>query len=268
MPLMLGLVLMMIPNLFAQETKPNIPQFVTVTTNHWNMNKEGFSMDEWKSMEKEFFTKVTMKNEFIVSTDVLTHFFTGDNTEILSVATYASWADIASATKRNGELARAAWPDSLKRRAFFQKRNSYYDDYHSDEIYSVAPGTKTRTENLEKEMVIYMRISQMAFPEDGTNKEFNEVMSTFNKNVFHKNNLIKSYYPNYHGYGADRRDFIEAFVVESLSDVEKSFDRNAELVESNWPDENKRKAFFDKMKKYFTGVHGDYLYKNIPELMK
>jgi len=53
-----------------------------------------------------------------------------------------------------------------------------------------------------------------------------------------------------------------------MADVEKSFDRTTELIKANWPDEATRKAFFEKMNKYFTGVHGDYVYKNIPELMK
>lgn len=267
--MMLGLALLIAPNLIAQDdAQPNVPQYVAVTTNHWNMDKEDFSMTEWKALQKEYFDKVTSKNEYIISSNVLTHYFTADNTEVINVATYASWENIDAAVKRSGELIRAAWPDSLKRREFFQKRNSYYDDYHSDEIYSTAPGSKIRTEGLDKEMTTYVRISKFSYPADGTNKEFDAVMKEFNEAVIQKNEYIKAYYPNYHGYGADARDFLEATICENLADVEKSFKRNEELINANWPDQEERKAFFGKMSKYFTGEHGDYVYKNIPELMK
>jgi len=58
------------------------PEFSSVTAIHLNQDLQDFSIDAWKTVEKEYFDKFTNKNEFIVTSIVLTHFFTADNIEI------------------------------------------------------------------------------------------------------------------------------------------------------------------------------------------
>jgi hypothetical protein len=123
-------------------------------------------------------------------------------------------------------------------------------------------------EKATEPMVFYVRVSHLAFPEDGKTEEIAAMMDEYNANVIAKNDVIKAYYPHRHYWGSDSRDFIEAFVVESLADVEKALDKNGELTKTHWPDDEKRKEFFAKMGKYFTGWHADYLYTHVPELSK
>ncbi len=52
-----------------------------------------------------------------------------------------------------------------------------------------------------------------------------------------KNSLIKGYYPSRHLWGADSRDFVEAFVYSTIGDLEKSVEASQALVKSHWPDE-------------------------------
>src|SRR5512145_416199 len=73
------------------------PVYLTVTTLHWNMDNGDFSMDKWKAIEKEYFDKVTNKNEFIAGSLVLLHLFTADNTELKIVNAYTSWENIDKA---------------------------------------------------------------------------------------------------------------------------------------------------------------------------
>ena len=87
------------------------PLYVSVTTMHWNMDLEDFSMDEWKSGATEYHEKVVMKNEHILSATTLLHRFTMDNTEVLFVTVHSSWNGIEAASKRNNELIEDAWPD-------------------------------------------------------------------------------------------------------------------------------------------------------------
>lgn len=243
-------------------------RILVVTTAHWNMDMEDFSMDEWKATEKEYFDKVTMKNELIVASDVLNHYFTADNSEIKFINVYSSWENIEKAAVRNNELAEAAWPDEKERDAFFKKQGKYYSNMHSDEIYNSIKGAKFMKEKSSEPLVYYVRVSQLAFPEDGKTEEIMALREEYTTNVIDKNDLILGYYPSRHYWGADSRDLVEAFVVESLCDVTKALDKNAELVKAHWPDETKRKEFFKKMNKYSTGWHGDYLFMNVPELSK
>jgi len=252
--------------LTAQE-KPT-QRYLAVTTLHWNMDMEDFSMDEWKAVEKEFLDKVTSKNEHILATNYGLHYMTADNTELLYVQLFDSWEGIDKANKRNAELSKLAWPDEAKGKAFFKKRDAYYDSYHSDEIYAPIPGAKPNIEESDKALLFYVRKSHLAFPDDGSKKEFNELRDPFLKEVIHKNQYIKGYYPYVHAWGADKRDYIEVFVVASLADLEKALDENNKLNKARFTDKTKQKETGKKMSKYFTGFHADYVYKSVPSLAK
>jgi len=249
----------------AQEEKE---YFITATTLHWNMNLENFSMDEWKAVEKEYLDKVVKKNPFIVGQDILLHYFTADNTEIILVTTYESWDAIEKASAKDDELVKLAWPDEKARKAYFEKKGNYYAHNHSDEIYKSYPGAKIPKANFDKSMLYYVRESVFAYPQDGTNKEFDELQNKYLTAVTLKNDYIKAYYPNVHAWGADNTNFTEVFVVETLGDLEKALDKNTELFNATWNDKAKKDSFNKMMDKYFSGVHKDYVYRSVPELTK
>ncbi|MEJ2113119.1 MAG: hypothetical protein P8X62_05295 [Flavobacteriaceae bacterium] len=252
----------------AQDDSNAGPEYYTVTTMHWNMDNEDFDRDTWIAVEKEYLDKVTKKNEYIMAASVYMHRMSPDNTELIVVNAYGSWDDIDKAANRNGELAREAWPDSEERSAYFNKRNAYYANEHSDEIYAVMSGSKNFSEAPTKDMILYWRTNHFAFPEDGSNEEFKETRDEYLENVIHKNEYVKAYFPFAHAYGADRTEYGEAFFFESMSDMEKMFDRNGELFRAHWDTEEARKAYGEKAGKYYTGVHGDAIYTHVLELSK
>jgi hypothetical protein len=266
--IVLALLLFSTSTIFAQTDAPKRPEFITVTTNHWNMNKKDFKMSEWKAAAKEFHEKVTMKNEFIMGASTYLHNMTADNTEFLSVQTFASWEDIGKFGKRNNELILAAWPDETKRNAFMDNLNSYYANEHSDEIYAPMSGAKLMAEKPTKDMVCYIRRSHFAFPENGTMEEFEKLRLEGNAAIVQKNEFVKAYYPNAHAWGSDKTEYVEAFFIDSLADLDKMFDRSDELMKAAFPDTAANKAKGEAWGKYFTGVHGDYLYTFIHDLSK
>ena len=250
----------------AQEETQEGPAFVTVSTWHWNMDYEDFDMDTWKAVEKEYYDKVTAKNELIMGSGVYLHHFTPDNSELLRVNSFASWEDIDKATERSNVLIREGWPDEAAREAFMQKRNAYYSDMHSDEIYATLANRKAT--NIAEAGILYIRRNHFAFPEEGSMEEFSSLEKEYVDNVFRKNELIKGYYPLVHAWGSDRTDFVEAFLLDSMENLEKLSDRNRELYRAHWADESARKEREKKAGKYFTGVHGDYIYDVVSELVK
>lgn len=265
--LTLFLLLLCLPAVFAQEEVKG-PEYITVTTMHWNMDLDDFNMNTWKTVEKEYMDKVTSKNEYVMGASFYVHQFTPDNTEVIYVQSYGSWNDIAKASNRNDELAKEAWNNENSRKSFFKKRNNYYAVEHEDEIYATLPGAKIMSQKPDKDMVLYVRKSHFAFPDDGSQEEFDTMRNEGLENIIQKNEYIKAYYPHVHAWGADRTEFVEAFLVESLADIDKMFDRNTELFNAKWTDENVRKTRGKKMGKYFTGTHGDYIYTAIAGLSK
>jgi hypothetical protein len=242
--------------------------FITVTTIHWNMNNKDFSMDKWKAVEKEYFDKVTNKNEFLLGSMFLMHYFTPDNTELKIVNAYSSWENIEKAEERSNELAKEAWPDKDQRTAFFKSQSAYYTNFHSDEIYSSLPYAKVLTAKSTEPLIYYVMVSQLAFPDGGTTKESGELMTEYTDKVISKNPAILAYYTSRHAWGANSQDFVQAFVVKSFEDIVTALDTDTKLEKSAWPDETSRKEFFAKRNKYFTGQHADYIYTSVPELTK
>ncbi len=252
---------------FAQEQAR--PEFVTVTTMHWNMDNNDFKMDDWKAVEKEYLDKITMKNEHVTGASFYLHRMTPDNTELLYVQTYPSWEALGKAAERNGELAAAAWPDEKARAAFFKKRSNYYSPRHSDEIYAPMQNAKVMSAPPTKDMICYVRKGHFNYSDEtATDEEFDALSKEYFDNVINKNEYIKAYYPMAHAWGSDRTESIEAFFVDSLGDLDKMGEKDDELFEAHWKDEASRKAMDEKAKKYFDGRHGDYIYTYVAGLSK
>jgi len=254
------------PLLYAQEAAKKATVMV-VTTVHWNMDKTDGSNDAWMALEKEYFDKVTSKNEFILRANFLTHAFTADNSEAIWVTLYENWDAIEDANDRTNELIMEGWPDEAARAKFMAEQSSYYTNMHSDEIYSVLDGGKAITERSTEPMIYYVRVSQMASPDDAVPGEMAAMRKEFNENVTFKNEYILGYYIYRHMWGADNRNLTEVYAVNSLCDIEASFDKNQELMDAKWS-EDEQKARGEKMSKYWTGIHGDYIWRNVPALVK
>ncbi len=184
------LVLLGMSNLLSgQEAKQS---YLTVTTLHRNTSNPDLKREDWLKVEKEYFEKVTMKNPYVQHSNILTHYFTADNTEIINVQAYESWEAIDKAWEKNNELIKAAWPDEKARKAFFEQRNSFYSGKHSDEIYAILPDRKEMSKIPDKQMIYYVRKSTAENPKDGTDKEFEALNKEFLDNVTYKNDILKA----------------------------------------------------------------------------
>ncbi len=245
------------------------PKITVITRAHWNMDMEEFSMDEWKKLESEYHEKVTMKNEFIKNSNVLLHYYTPDNSELLLCQTYNSWVDVEKANERSMELSEQAWPNEDERTAFFNKQRAFYSNMHSDEIYQERTLGKALATVSEEPLIYYMRTTHRAEPKDGSPEEIAELRKEYVENVLYKNEDMLGYYPMRHMYGADAREMLDVFVFKSMKELEEMNDSKLnDLAKAQWPDEEKRKAFMKSFNKYYSPWHGDLIYSSIPELSK
>ena len=261
--LLLGLLVftfMFTTKSFGQDTPTDEfkPVFLTVTTAHWTEDPDVDDSD-WLATEKEYFEKVTMKNDLIIGSGFYTHYFTPDNSEVLFVSVYANWDDIENANDVSAKLAEEAWPNEEERSAFFKKQNSYYSQMHSDEIYASMRFTKPLKSDSKEPLIYYVKKNELGEGGKGYKEYF--------ENVTMKNPYIKGYYTHRHRWGSNSRDALEVFVFDKFCDIESSFEENVKLGKEHWPDETQRKEFFKEYNKIFAG-HGDYIYQNVPELAK
>lgn len=262
--LMMLLLTFIVPNqVEAQEKKENEKEefqavYITVTTAHRSSDPD-VNFSDWLKTEKEYFDKVTMKNDLIIGSGFYFHYFTPDDSEINLVSVYKSWNDIEEANEVTTKLIEEAWPDEEERKAFFKKQSKYYSNMHSDEIYSSLPFKIDLIGESKEPLIFYVRVNKLGEGGDGFKEYF--------ENITKKNSYIKGYWTHRHKWGADSRDAIEVFALENFSDLEKMFDENSKLIKEYWPDEEKRKEFFKEYNKIFSG-HGDFILTNVPELSK
>ncbi|MHC0443406.1 hypothetical protein [Flavobacterium sp. 3-210] len=103
---LLGLVLWMslwCEATYAQEKEK--PVFITMTTLHRSLDAKA---KDWKAAEQEYFDKITSKNDLIIGSELLTHYYTNDNTEVVLVNVYRNWEDIEKANTISDDLAKKA----------------------------------------------------------------------------------------------------------------------------------------------------------------
>lgn len=264
-------IIILITSVFPDTLKAqNTDRFyVKIIKLHRNLNFKNASFENWVELEKEYLNKVIRKNEFILERDVLIHYMTEDNTEVLFIEKYKNWDDIERAEKRNKELENNNWVDTMKRRVFFDYIDQYFDNNQSDEIFITSPGQKKDSNYLGRSRFIHLRVNHLAFPKDGTENEFSILNEEFLKKSVYNNHFIKSYSPLVQVVGIDKRQYIEVTAVASLEDLENAFKEIDDfLYEPKKGEEVKHKNFIDNYFKYFNGFHGDYIYKSVPELKK
>jgi hypothetical protein len=263
---MIAFMLLLCNTTISAQDAPQEPRYYVVTTLHFNLNND--SDAKWEDVEKEYLDKVTMKNDHIMGAGFYTHLYTSNSTDVKYVQVFGSWEAIEKATQRNSELEKEAWPNDEARAAFLKTQSSFYTNKHSDEIYSVVAGSKPLSGELTDNSIVYVRTSYFAYPEDAVPGELTKLRAEVVENVYNKNEFIKAYYPHRHFYGQNSKQFIEAFFLDSMDDLDDMNRRDGELIKAHWTDEAAGKAFFDKFSRYFTGVHGDEVLSVVPSLRK
>lgn len=240
-------------------------RYATITTLHGVV---GADYEEWLKVEKEYFEKVTSKIDILLEQEVLVRYFGNDLSEIKVINVFKNWSDIENVNNYRESLIAEAWPNLDDRNAFFKKQNSFYTNYHTDEIYLTSSLSKQMTTSekasLKNPMVYYMDTNILS---DNDNSNSHKMYEEYLNAVIYKNSYIKAYYPFRHYWGSDSREFLEIYVVNSLSNLEKSTEADKKLFEMYMPDKTKRKEFLDIYRKTVAG-HKDGLYKNVPTLSK
>lgn len=82
--------------------------------------------------------------------------------------------------------------------------------------------------------------------------------------VTKKNPLIVGQEVLLHNFTADNTEILLVTTYAKWEDIEKSGDKDEELIKAAWPDEKARKAYFEKRNQYYAHNHSDEIYATIP----
>jgi hypothetical protein len=253
---------------FSQDSENEFePVFIFITTLH---GAENVDRDDWLSVEEEYFEKVTNKNELILHHEILVNYYTPQLSELKIVYVVKTWDGLKKVREIREELINKAWPNEDDRKAFFEKQNSFYSNFHSDEIYISTNYAKELSDefiNKNDEPLIYFVNTNILTDHDhDVEKSYGNYIDYIQK-IIHKNPYIKAYYPYRHFIGADSREFVEVFVVNSLTDLDKAIHTNKEMLKKLIPDDKKREEY---LKAYGLEIasQSNEIFVNVPSLSK
>lgn len=113
---------------------------VYVITTYKSVMPVGGTAAERDSIMSEWGKSILKKNNKILSSKTLVHYYGSDSRDWVVINEYKSLGDIEAAEKISQKLLKKKWPNAKKRKAIFRKLDKYFPDYeHSDEIYMAMP---------------------------------------------------------------------------------------------------------------------------------
>ena len=153
-------------------------------------------MNEWKAVEKEFFDKVTSKNEIMLSQEVLVNYFSANLSDVKLITLYNSCHAIQDATAYREKLIKEAWPDEKERNAFFEKQNSFYSNFLSDNFYtSTKYGIPLNDDEKKSTNEPFIYFEQTNILADYAGTDSYEVYKEYFTNITKENKYLRAYYP-------------------------------------------------------------------------
>jgi len=120
------------PEIWAQAPTGNVAGFTYLKMKH----VEGGTPAKRDSLIAIYNANVTNKNEYVLSHHEYRHFYTGSSTEYVVIEEYKDMASMEKASEMTTQLEEKAWPDKMKREAFMNSMNAYFENWHGDGIFS------------------------------------------------------------------------------------------------------------------------------------
>jgi hypothetical protein len=108
---------------------------------------------------------------------------------------------------------------------------------------------------------------KMTVPEDGSNKELNELFKEWYEKVVSKNDKILSERVLRHSNGSDSRDWVIITEYASWNDIEAADEIQSKLVKEGWATKEERQKYFKTFGKY-GNMHSDEIYRSVKGLTK
>ena len=251
--------------MFGQYNPDN--HVVTISMNYMtNMDEvEDGSWTKMGELMEEVSSKMNRLDKDMISSLVLGHRWSGSLNEIVYMREWKSIADADKSTVGTGDMRKKGWPNDEKRKAFFTAYRKYWTGKHKDlavmEMVTsrVKRNKKKITENSVVAVIEYY-LKPMSQVEGGSVEEREALFNEYFNKVIMKNDKIisrrelKHYWSGSLGGGK--------IPVHNVTEYANMVDAdntsiNADTIKKAWPDEDERKAFFEKRNKYIAWGHKD-----------
>jgi hypothetical protein len=249
---------------------------VTISSYEFKQNPDGTRKD-WLERAEEYYTKMNRLDKNLISFKYLTHRWSGASKDILHLAEWKSIADADASQMGAADMRKKAWPNDEKRKEFFGAYRKYYTGKHTDVAVTelVASRVKRHKKNQNENTIVTMMeyyLKPISKVEGGSAAEREALRDEYFEKVINKNDKILSWMELRHYWSGSLGDGdTPIIVVTEYANIEDA-DNNSlskEAIGKAWPDEDERKAWFEKSGKYSGWGHKDIgLHNNVTKLSK
>ncbi|HIN62528.1 MAG TPA: hypothetical protein EYM89_07220 [Candidatus Marinimicrobia bacterium] len=250
--------------LFAQYNPENHVVTVSSYDLRYLSDVEEGSSEERKELFETYFKKMNESSDLLISNLVLGHYLGGSSNQVKQMAEWKSLADADAWLVSGGDRRKKAWPDKEERKAFLDKYNKYWVGNHTDLAVRelVASRVKRYNKGADENTIVSVQtrnLKPMSEVEEGSSEEREKLLDEFFEKAVMKNDKVLSHRELRHYWsgtlGGGDFYYVEVREYKSLEDMNNP--GWAEVNEKAWPDEEERKAYWEKVGKYFNPGHTD-----------
>jgi hypothetical protein len=231
----------------------------------WRTVEDG----DWKEREKLFDEnrkKMDIRDNLLVSSNVLYHYLSGKSNEVLVLDEWNSITDADESIKTRGDRRKKGWPTKKTREEFQKKVGKYWAGGHTDvgNYELETKMLKRRKKKLKENTSVVIQeftLAPMSTIEGGSGEERDEVMQEwFDKVVMKDDRVLSQMMLNHYWSGSGGVDGWPVLIVTEFASMDELLDEDlSKLLEAGWPDEKERKAFQGKHRAYW----GQYTHDDI-----
>jgi len=240
----------------------------------WRTVEDG----DWKEREKLFDEnrkKMDIRDNLLVSSNVLYHYLSGKSNEVLVLDEWNSITDADESIKTRGDRRKKGWPTKKTREEFQKKFGKYWAGGHTDvgNYELETKMLKRRKKKMKENTIVVIQeftLAPMSTIEGGSGEERDEVMQEwFDKVVMKDDRVLSQMMLNHYWSGSGGVDGWPVLIVTEFASMDELLDEDlSKLLEAGWPDEKERKAFQSKHRAYWSQYTHDDIgiyYNNVKQ---
>ena len=228
---------------------------------------EDGSSEERRELFDEHAKKMRIRDNLLVSSNVLYHYLSGRSDEVVIVNEWNNIMDADKSIRETADRRKKGWPTKKTREAFQKKWGKYWAGGHTDlgNYELETKMLKRRKKKMKENTYVVIQeytLAPMSSIEGGTSEERDKILQEwFDKVVMKDNRVLSQMMLNHYWSGsAGGPHGWPVVIVTEFASMDDLLDEDlSKLLEAGWPDEKERKAFQDKHRAYW----GHYTHDDI-----
>ena len=219
--------------------------------------------------------KMDIRDNLLVSSNVLYHYLSGTSNEVVVLDEWNSIVDADESIKTRGDRRKKGWPNKKTREEFQKKHGKYWAGGHTD-MGNYELETKlltSRKKKMKENTIIAIQeftLAPMSEIEGGSSEERDKYLQEwFDKIVMKDDRVLSQMMLNHYWSGTAGSNGWPVLIVTEFANMDDLLDEDlSKLREAGWPDEKERKAFGERHRAYwgqYTHTDMGIYYNNVKQ---